>query len=250
MQLWVRCPVLVKYEQELLRPAQREDRDEAPPSPGHHLVHRGGEPALPVLPLLVDVDAVGGLHDEDVGPHRGQLGRHQVTVLLAGEVARVEDAHAGDLHHEHGCAQDVPGVVRPELDTAHLALLVEVDGLDLVHAGLQVLLSVEHLLGGDVADLDEVGEEPAVDGLGGVGHEALAAERGLLQEPGQGAGVVQVEVGDQQQVDLVRLDHVHEGERVHAVEAGVDAAVQQDLLLLELEDVAGAADLRRDTVKG
>ncbi len=38
--------------------------------------------------------------------------------------------------------------------------------------------------------------------LSGVGHEALAPEGGLLEEPGQGARMVQVEVGDQQQVDL------------------------------------------------
>ncbi len=38
--------------------------------------------------------------------------------------------------------------------------------------------------------------------LSGVGHEALAPEGGLLEEPGQGARMVQMEVGDQQQVDL------------------------------------------------
>jgi hypothetical protein len=38
--------------------------------------------------------------------------------------------------------------------------------------------------------------------LSGVGHEALAPEGGLLEEPGQGARMVQVEMGDQQQVDL------------------------------------------------
>jgi hypothetical protein len=38
--------------------------------------------------------------------------------------------------------------------------------------------------------------------LSGVCHEALAPEGGLLEEPGQGARMIQVEVGDQQQVDL------------------------------------------------
>ena len=35
-----------------------------------------------------------------------------------------------------------------------------------------------------------------------MGHEAFAPEGCLLQEPGQGPGVVQVEVGDQEQVNL------------------------------------------------
>ena len=55
--------------------------------------------------------------------------------------------------------------------------------------------------------------------------------------------MVQVEVRDEEQVDLVGLDHVDEGERVHAGEAGVDAAVEQDALLLELEHVARPAHL-------
>ena len=61
--------------------------------------------------------------------------------------------------------------------------------------------------------------------------------------PWERAGVVQVEVRDEEQVDLVGLDHVDEGERVHAGEAGVDAAVEQDALLLELEHVARPAHL-------
>ena len=88
------------------------------------------------------------------------------------------------------------------------------------------LLRVEHLLRRDVGDLDEVGQQPPVDGLRGVGHEALAPERRLLQKPWEGSGVVQVKVRDEEQVDLVGLDHVDEGERVHPGEARVDAAVE------------------------
>ena len=109
---------------------------------------------------------------------------------------------------------------------------MEVDGLYLVHGDLQIVVGEEHLVGGDVGHLDVVAEEPEEDLLGGVGHEALAAEGRLLQEPRQCPGVVQVEVGDQQQVDLVGLDHVHERQRVHAGQAGVDAAVQHNPLIL------------------
>lgn len=42
-------------------------------------------------------------------------------------------------------------------------------------------------------DFDVVGQQPAVDGLGGVSHEGSSFEAGLLQEPGQSSTVVQVE---------------------------------------------------------
>lgn len=39
------------------------------------------------------------------------------------------------------------GVVTPELDAGHLLHLMEVDGLDLLHAVLQVGLRVQHVVG-------------------------------------------------------------------------------------------------------
>ena len=38
-----------------------------------------------------------------------------------------------------------------------------------------------------------------------MGHEALAPEGGLLEEPGQRASMVQMEVGDQQQINLGQI---------------------------------------------
>ena len=43
-----------------------------------------------------------------------------------------------------------------------------------------------------IPDFDVVGQEPLVDGLGGVRHVALALELGLLEEPRQCATMVQV----------------------------------------------------------
>jgi hypothetical protein len=105
-----------------------------------------------------------------------------MPVLLAREVASVQDAHSSNLDHEHGRTQNVSwgeakrkkyscvsvrtgrgeyeqgergtmrtGIVAPELDTVGLDLLVVVDGLDLVHRVNQVLFIVQHLLHGDVA---------------------------------------------------------------------------------------------------
>ena len=42
-------------------------------------------------------------------------------------------------------------------------------------------------------DFDIIGQQPAVDGLGGVGHESPAFKAGLLEEPGQSSTVIQVE---------------------------------------------------------
>ena len=93
-------------------------------------------------------------------------------------------------------------IVTPELDPSHLLLLVEVDSLNLVHGRLQVTVREQLLVRRDVGHLDVVAEHPEEDGLGGVGHKALAAEGGFLEEPGQGAGVVQVEVRDEQKINL------------------------------------------------
>jgi hypothetical protein len=57
------------------------------------------------------------------------------TLWLDTKEQAFEDQFA---YHEHGGAQDVAGIVAPELDPVHLLLLVEVDRLDLVHGRLQV----------------------------------------------------------------------------------------------------------------
>lgn len=42
-------------------------------------------------------------------------------------------------------------------------------------------------------DFDIIGQQPAVDGFGGVGHEGPAFKAGLLEEPRQSSAVIQVE---------------------------------------------------------
>ena len=51
-------------------------------------------------------------------------------------------------------------IVAPELDSAHFSLLVKVHSLNAVHAGLDVLLSVKHLIRGNVAHFDVVRQQP------------------------------------------------------------------------------------------
>lgn len=47
-----------------------------------------------------------------------------------------------------------------------------------------------------------------------------------MMGPGQGARVVEVEVGDEEQVDLLAVDEVHKGQRVQPRHPRVNAAVQ------------------------
>lgn len=55
-----------------------------------------------------------------------------------------------------------------------------------------LLTRQKHLL----PDFDVVRQQPAVDGFCGVGHERPAFEAGLLEEPGQGSTVIQMEAKD------------------------------------------------------
>ena len=57
--------------------------------------------------------------------------------------------------------------------------------------------------GNNPPDFDVVGQQPAVDGLGGVGHEGPPLEAGLLEEPGQSPTVVQMETDESERERLV-----------------------------------------------
>jgi hypothetical protein len=64
------------------------------------------------------MDPKRALTDHDVWPNRRDLCCNEMPVLLPRIVARVQHVYACDLDHEHGGAEDVPGVVRREPETA------------------------------------------------------------------------------------------------------------------------------------
>jgi len=66
-------------------------------------------------------------------------------------------------------------------------------------------------------NFDEVSDQHPVNGLRRMGHEATASESRLLQQPGQRPRVVQVKMGDQQQVQLLDVDEVDKGKCVDPV---------------------------------
>jgi hypothetical protein len=117
-------------------------------------------------------------------------------------------------------------MVAPEFDALVLDLLMKVNRVDLGHAILQIGLIVEHLVGADVAHLDVIGQQPLVDGLGGMGHVALALEVGLLEKPGQRAAVVQVKVTHEQDVYCGDVHSIDEWQSVRAAQARVNAEIK------------------------
>jgi hypothetical protein len=161
LKIWVLTPELVQNQQQLLSTTQGKHRNQTTAALHHNLLHQRRESVLSVLPLLVDVCAVGGFSDEDIRSHVGDLGGHQMPILLTGEVSGVQNLHAGDFNHEHRGTENVTGwrksfrvefqwstrlltVIRPEANAHHVTFLVEIDRLDFLHARLQIGLGVEH----------------------------------------------------------------------------------------------------------
>ena len=64
------------------------------------------------------------------------------------------------LNHEHRSTQHMSSIVAPEFDSSDLSLLVKVHSLNAVHAGLDILLSVQHLICGNVAHFHIVRQQP------------------------------------------------------------------------------------------
>ena len=61
------------------------------------------------------MSAVGGFHDQNIWFDWRDLGRHQVAILFAREVAREENFHSRDLDHQLSGAQNMAGVKCREL---------------------------------------------------------------------------------------------------------------------------------------
>lgn len=159
----VLLPVLVEKEEELLRAAQREDREQDLPSllqRRHHLRYSSDvrnnatqQLVLTVLALVVRGPAVGALRNDDVGVEGRDLGSRQMAIFFAREIAGVstltdgvhslQDADVVDFDAEHGGSENMSSLETRDLDAVVPSLLVVVDGLNGVHAGLQLLRRVD-----------------------------------------------------------------------------------------------------------
>lgn len=159
----VLLPVLVEKEEELLRAAQREDREQDLPAllqRRHHLRYSSDvrnnatqQLVLTVLALVVRGPAVGALRNDDVGVEGRDLGSRQMAIFFAREIAGVstltdgvyslQDADVVDFDAEHGGSENMSSLETRDLDAVVPSLLVVVDGLNGVHAGLQLLRRVD-----------------------------------------------------------------------------------------------------------
>ena len=82
-----------------------------------------------------------------------------------------------------------------------------------------------------------------VDVLGGLGHVDFLLVVEVGEEVGEGAAVVEVGVRDDDHGELLGVELVEEGEGLFAALVDHEAAVEHDLLVVDGEDDAGAADL-------
>ena len=129
-----------------------------------------------------------------------------MVLRLRVEVARVENAEAGDLNVEHHGAQHVPGVVRGYgrvLERAHA--LPAADANDALHGIAYVLL---HLGAGRAAPrlllrnhLVVVLQQRGAKRLRGVAHVDGPGEATFLCQMQERADVIQVEVRHEHAVD-------------------------------------------------
>lgn len=233
-------PVLVQDEQQLLCAPRRKDRQQALPPALHDLMHVLLELLLAHPPALVHPDPERALGDEDVHVGLRDLRLHDVSVLLATVVARVEDLHAIDLDDEHGGAYDVSGHVGRDLDALLLGLHSELYGVN-------PLQTVEYLLGVEeravFLHLGGVPNEIVVDILGGLGHVNLLPVAVIGEEVGQRAAVIEVGVRDEDHGQFFGVDVAEEGQAVGVLLVDHQPAVQHDLLAVDGQDEARPAHL-------
>lgn len=99
---------------------------------------------LAVRAVEVVLQPEGALRDDHI---RRELRRDvrgcQVTVLLAGEVARIQHTDIVDVEQHHARPKDVPRAEEAQLHTIHLNLLAEVQRLDALQASVQFLFGVQ-----------------------------------------------------------------------------------------------------------
>mmetsp|Transcript_64159 Transcript_64159/g.103674 ORF Transcript_64159/g.103674 Transcript_64159/m.103674 type:complete len:240 (-) Transcript_64159:117-836(-) len=185
------------------------------------------------------------LNNKHVNFDRWHFSSHQMAILLARVVPRVEQAHTGYLHHEHACADDVPCIVAPEFDALDLDLLMVINACNAVDSLIDILVCVERCarLFSDARHLDKVRPHQFADCSGGVCHVHFSFERGFGEKIRHGCCMVHVKVGDEQDINRVRIHFIEEGQRLIAAVPRVGPAVEHDGLAFELEEAAGAANL-------
>mmetsp|Transcript_45903 Transcript_45903/g.55237 ORF Transcript_45903/g.55237 Transcript_45903/m.55237 type:complete len:286 (-) Transcript_45903:280-1137(-) len=133
LEMGVLRPVFIENQEELLRPTEGKHGYEAFATTGDNLIDRFGESTFPFLTRLVDLHPVRGFHNQHIRPQRltpytaprnslgnlvGNLGLHQMPIVLHAIIPRVQHGPSPDLNHEHGRSQHVTRVQRPEFQSS------------------------------------------------------------------------------------------------------------------------------------
>ena len=213
---------LVQAVDDLLGSPHRKGGDQQGAAPAGGFVDDRGQAVLGGLIGGMALVAVGGLHDQDVRPVGGRGRIADDGDVGAADVAAVEQPlpPAGvmvvDVEDDVGAAQDVAGVDHGQVDAGKdLSAPVVAEADELLHGRDHVLLGVERfeedlVLGAallavdvfDVALLDggAVHQHRRAQVAGGGGGVDVAAEA-VLHQAGNGAGVVDMGVGEDHRVD-------------------------------------------------
>jgi len=245
---------VVQHREDLLHPPEREDRDEhgAAALPGG--VDRLDEPDDLGHPRAAGGPlggAAGGLEHERVERPGGEFRRAEGALRGEEHVAGEEEAAVLVADFHAGGAGDVSGRVQGELELVVRAaepprlaegLRVEARGAPL-HLLVGEQRRLREALRGAFAqhDVDRIVQHPLEEEAAGLGHHHRRV-RVRAQQHGQRADVVQVAVGDEDQVEAHARERAQVGHGEPAGELGVEAGVHHEVEVAELAIEAVGAD--------
>ena len=224
-----------------------------PPESVLHLRVRGVRPS-----------AVGALHDEDVGAFLHRFRVADDGDAGAPDVAAVEEPDIPprvfilDLEEDVGTPEEVTGVDEGQVDPRHdLPSPVVADADEVLHRPRRVILRVERLEGRlplllplpvyelyiPLMDVTAVEEHDGAEVPGGGGAVDVPREAALHQA-GDAAGVIDVGVGEDEDVDVGVLAGASPAVDLEGLLAAAleKTAVEEDAVAVHFDEVPGAGD--------
>ena len=123
-----------------------------------------------------------------------------------------------------------------------LFLLMIVQNVNFIECTLQILLIEQLFIHRDIGYLHKVLHHIVVNLSCRVSHVHSPLEFGFGKKVRKPGTVIDVEMCDENQVDIFRVDDVEIGQRLHSLFARMDAAVHEHLASFALNVNAGAAD--------
>jgi hypothetical protein len=165
---------------------------------------------------------------------------HDVSILFTAIISCVEDPHSVDFDDKHGSSHDVPRNVRSELDPILFSLHPELYRTDAFHAVFNMLIVEKSLFS---LNFGGVSYQVLVNIFGRTGHIDLTLVIVLMKEVGKGSTVVEMGVGDDDQLDLGWVDLVEKRKTVRILLVYHQPAIEHNFLLVDGENQARAAHL-------